>query len=72
MNGIETFGDLLQISYTLDEDHQFLTKVMYPVGTLDALMTQIGASACRQLYCHIALIEGLKYIATFIRTFDIT
>lgn len=72
VNGIETFSDVLQISYTLDVHHKFLTKVMYPVGTLDQLLIQIGATACRQLYCHIALIEGLKYIATFIRTFDIT
>ena len=68
--------DHLEIHYSLDEgSHAFITKVLYPPGTLDAFRTKFGpttatataggVSFADRLFCHIALIESLKFIATF-------
>jgi hypothetical protein len=60
--------------------------VLYPAGTLDAFQAKYGAASgaplkagassvptfSQRVFCHIALIEALKFIATFPRTLDIT
>lgn len=63
----------LEIRYSLDDgEHHFLTKVMYPVGTLASFQSIVGAAFADRIFCHIALIETLKFIAVFPRQVDIT
>ena len=72
--------DHLEIHYSLDEgSHSFITKVLYPAGTIAAFKLKYGASSAnggpsfaQRIFSHIALIEALKFIATFPRTLDIT
>lgn len=87
---LKVHHDHLEIHYSLDDSHSFLTKVLYPRGTLSALQSKYPAPSTPlqlppgvssafplspltlRLFAHIALIESLKFIATFPRTLDIT
>lgn len=79
---LKVHANHLELHYTLDDSHSFITKVLYPAGTLPAFRekygsadpTAVGSSPTfsRRLFCHIALIESLKFIATFPRTLDIS
>ena len=47
------------------------TKVIYPDLVLQSLAALDEGRVLRRLVCHIALIEGLKFIAVFPQTFDV-
>ena len=70
--GLDELSDLLQIRYTIDSVHHFLTKVIYPRGTFAALHAKLSEGERERLWCHIAFIEGLKFIAVMPAIYDIT
>lgn len=81
IESLQVHTDHLEIRYALDGTHHFITKVLYPRGTIDAFRdkydgpTEFGSgtdSFAHRIFAHIALIESLKFIATFPRTLDIT
>jgi hypothetical protein len=73
VESLKVHRDHLEIAYTLDGTHNFLTKVLYPAGTLAAFRKKYeGTDFAHRIFCHIALIEALKFIATFPRTLDIS
>ncbi|MCU0566945.1 MAG: hypothetical protein MUF49_10145 [Oculatellaceae cyanobacterium Prado106] len=51
---------------------QFVTKVFYHDVDLDALAMRYSARFMHQVYCHIALVEGLKYCSIFPETYDVS
>lgn len=65
----------LELHFTLDGTHSFLTKVLYPRGALAAFEARFASespSLAQRVYSHIALVECLKFIAVFPRTLDVS
>ncbi len=63
-NGVRAFPAHLEMTYTLDDTHPFITRVFYPPGVLGRVTEKIGAASARSLWCHIALFEGLKFMGS--------
>jgi hypothetical protein len=61
----------LEIDYQIAAN-RFSTKVFYYDVDLDRLAQRYSPMFLRQIYCHIALIEGLKFCSVFPQRYDIT
>lgn len=75
LNAIKVHENHLELHYTLDATHSFLTKVLYPRGTLADFQSKFASTSsdlAHRVYCHIALVECLKFIAVFPRTLDVS
>ena len=64
----------MELHFNLDGTHSFLTKVLYPAGALALFQSRFAQSApalAHRVFCHIALVECLKFIAVFPRTLEL-
>ena len=68
---LEAYQHHIEICYQVDQC-VFTTKVFYYDVDLEALTTRYSTQFMRQVYCHIALVEGLKYCSIFPEIYDVT
>jgi UDP-N-acetyl-alpha-D-muramoyl-L-alanyl-L-glutamate epimerase len=68
---LKTYPHHIDITYQI-EACNFSTKVFYYDVDLTQLEAKYSAAYLRQVYCHIALVEGLKYCSIFPDVYDVT
>jgi UDP-N-acetyl-alpha-D-muramoyl-L-alanyl-L-glutamate epimerase len=71
IKSLEVYKHHLEICYQLGACC-FTTKVFYYDVDLDALADRYSAAFMHQVYCHIALVEGLKFCSVFPEVYDVT
>jgi len=69
---LEIFQFHLIITYSLNKIHIFQTKIFYKTGEIEKLSKIYSESELRKLYCHIAFIEGYKFMPVFPEIYDIS
>jgi UDP-N-acetyl-alpha-D-muramoyl-L-alanyl-L-glutamate epimerase len=71
IQALEVYQHHLEIRYQVAEC-VFTTKVFYYDVDLADLAVRYSATFMRQVYCHIALVEGLKFCSVFPEVYDVT
>ncbi len=68
---LRVFRHHIDITYQVGTCH-FSTKIFYHDVNLDDLSARYSPDSLRQIFCHIALFEGLKYCSVFPAVYDLT
>jgi UDP-N-acetyl-alpha-D-muramoyl-L-alanyl-L-glutamate epimerase len=71
IKSLEVYQHHLEIGYQLGECC-FTTKVFYYDVDLNELADRYSQQFMRQVYCHTALVEGLKFCSAFPEVYDVT
>jgi len=71
VKALEVYQHHLEICYQVGQC-AFTTKVFYHDVDLEDLAVRYSDQFMRQVYCHIALVEGLKYCSIFPEIYDLT
>lgn len=71
VRSLEVYPHHIHILYQLNKI-DFSTKIFYYDLNLNELNLRYSSSFLRQVYCHIALVEGLKYCSIFPKYYDLT